>query len=77
VTINEKEKKYSKINYKVHIYPIIQKRMLLIDLIVNKGGSITETSKKLNVKLPTAKAILSSFRKKNHVFQRKKESGII
>jgi len=43
-------------------------------LIVYKGNSITETSKKLHVKLPTAKAILSSFRKKNHVFQRKKES---
>jgi hypothetical protein len=47
--------------------------MLLIDMIVNKGGSITETSKKLHVKLPTAKAILFSYRKKNHVFQRKTE----
>jgi len=47
--------------------------MQLIDLIVNGGASITETSKKLHVKLPTAKAILSSFRRKNHVFQRKTE----
>ncbi len=46
--------------------------MNLIDLIINKGASITETSKKLHVKLPTAKAILSSYRKKNHIFQRKK-----
>jgi hypothetical protein len=46
--------------------------MNLIDQIINKGESITETSKKLHVKLPTAKAILSSYRKRNHVFQRKK-----
>jgi hypothetical protein len=46
--------------------------MHLIDLIENQGASITETSKKLHVKLPTAKAILYNFRKKNHVFQRKK-----
>ena len=48
--------------------------MHLIDLVINKGASLTETSKKLHLKLPTAKAILSSYRKKNHIFQRKKES---
>ena len=64
-------KKYSKITFKVTIEPKIQKRMLLIDLIINKRESITKTSKKLHVKLPTAKAILSSFRKRNHVYSRR------
>jgi hypothetical protein len=41
-------------------------------MIINEGATITGTSKKLHIKLPTAKAILASYRKHNHVFQRKK-----
>lgn len=51
---------------------LFQKRMQLIDLIVNKGNKITDTAKKLHVKLPTVKAIISNYKKKDHIFQRKK-----
>jgi transposase len=62
-------KKYSKISLKVRPYSI-QKRQLLIDLVIGKSDSLTKTSKKLNIKLSTAKLILRKYRKTGVLFNK-------
>lgn len=62
-------KKYSKISLKV-LLPFMQKRQILIDLIVGKGESLTKTSKKLSIKLSTAKLILRKYRKTGELFNK-------
>ena len=62
-------KKYSKISLKVRLESM-QKRQILIDLVIGKGDSLTKTSKKLNIKLSTAKLILRKYRKTGVLFNK-------
>lgn len=66
---DQPHKKYSKISLKVRLCSI-QKRQLLIDLVIGKGDSLTKTSKKLNIKLSTAKLILRKYRKTGVLFNK-------
>jgi len=48
----------------------------LIDMVEKQKIGVTRAARKLRLKIPTAKVILSSYRKKGVVFQKKKEYGV-
>lgn len=62
-------KKYSKISLKVS-HVSMQKRRILMEAVIGKGESLTRTSKKLNIKLSTAKLILRKYRKTGVLFNK-------
>jgi len=54
----------------------MKKRLKLIDMVEKQKIGVTRAARKLRLKIPTAKVILSSYRKKGVVFQKKKEYGV-
>lgn len=47
----------------------------MIDLVENQKMGVTRASKKLRIKIPTARVILSTFRRKGQVFKKKAEES--
>ena len=52
---------------------LTQKRVKLIDLIEKEGYGVTKAARQLRVKIPTAKVILSNYRKKGHIYLKKND----
>jgi DNA-binding IclR family transcriptional regulator len=51
----------------------MKKRLKLIDMVEKQKIGVTKAARKLRLKTATAKVILSSYRKKGVIFQKKKE----
>jgi hypothetical protein len=52
---------------------LIEKRLKLIEMTEELNIGVTRAARKLRIKIPTAKVILSSYRKKGIIYRKKRE----
>lgn len=52
----------------------MQKRLKLIHMVITLNVGVTKAARKLRIKIPTAKVILSSYRKKGLIFHKKNDN---
>jgi hypothetical protein len=45
-------------------------------MVEEQGFGVTKAAKQLRVKLPTAKVILSNYRKKGHIYTKKSDKAV-
>lgn len=73
---NTHRKQYQRITYAVH-FILIQKRLRLIELVIEKKYSICRAAVVTGIALSTAKIIVKRFRKEGTVFVRREERNML
>ncbi len=72
----ECSKRKMKISVKVQI-PITQRRLKLIEMVFEQKMSVVRASKKLELKVCTARSILSKYKQKGIVYDKKEKKHIV